>query len=157
LSELKVGFLVRPVETTDFDSWRVLWDGYNAFYGRKGETALREEITRTTWGRFFDAYEPIHALVAEQEGQLLGLVHYIFHRSTIAPTTNCYLQDLFTLESARGQGVGRALIEEVYRRAQVAGSSRVYWHTHETNATAMQLYDKVAEKSGFVVYRKTME
>lgn len=157
MSELKVGFLVRPVETTDFDSWRVLWDGYNAFYGRKGETALREEITRTTWGRFFDAYEPIHALVAEQEGQLLGLVHYIFHRSTIAPTTNCYLQDLFTLESARGQGVGRALIEEVYRRAQVAGSSRVYWHTHETNATAMQLYDKVAEKSGFVVYRKTME
>jgi len=157
LSELKVGFLVRPVETTDFDSWRVLWDGYNAFYGRKGETALREEITRTTWGRFFDAYEPIHALVAEQEGQLLGLVHYIFHRSTIAPTTNCYLQDLFTLESARGQGVGRALIEEVYRRAQVAGSSRVYSHTHETNATAMQLYDKVAEKSGFVVYRKTME
>jgi GNAT superfamily N-acetyltransferase len=157
LSELKVGFLVRPVETTDFDSWRVLWDGYNAFYGRKGETALREEITRTTWGRFFDAYEPIHALVAEQEGQLLGLVHYIFHRSTIAPTTNCYLQDLFTLESARGQGVGRGLIEEVYRRAQVAGSSRVYWHTHETNATAMQLYDKVAEKSGFVVYRKTME
>jgi GNAT superfamily N-acetyltransferase len=157
LSELKVGFLVRPVETTDFDSWKVLWDGYNAFYGRKGETALREEITRTTWGRFFDAYEPIHALVAEQEGQLLGLVHYIFHRSTIAPTTNCYLQDLFTLESARGQGVGRALIEEVYRRAQVAGSSRVYWHTHETNATAMQLYDKVAEKSGFVVYRKTME
>jgi len=157
LSELKVGFLVRPVETTDFDSWKVLWDGYNAFYGRKGETALREEITRTTWGRFFDAYEPIHALVAEQEGQLLGLVHYIFHRSTIAPTTNCYLQDLFTLESARGQGVGRGLIEEVYRRAQVAGSSRVYWHTHETNATAMQLYDKVAEKSGFVVYRKTME
>ena len=157
MSELKVGFLVRPVETTDFDSWKVLWDGYNAFYGRKGETALREEITRTTWGRFFDAYEPIHALVAEQEGQLLGLVHYIFHRSTIAPTTNCYLQDLFTLESARGQGVGRGLIEEVYRRAQVAGSSRVYWHTHETNATAMQLYDKVAEKSGFVVYRKTME
>jgi GNAT superfamily N-acetyltransferase len=157
LSELKVSFLVRPVETTDFDRWKLLWDGYNAFYGRKGETALRDEITRTTWARFFDAYEPVHALVAEQEGRLLGLGHYIFHRSTIALTTNCYLQDLFTLESARGQGVGRALIEEVYRRAQVAGSSRVYWHTHETNATAMQLYNKVAEHSGFVVYRKTME
>jgi GNAT superfamily N-acetyltransferase len=64
---------------------------------------------------------------------------------------------LFTLESARGQGVGRALIEEVYRRAKIAGSSRVYWHTHETNATAMQLYDKVAENSGFVVYRKMLE
>ena len=155
--ELKVSFLVRPVESIDFDRWKVLWDGYNEFYGRKDETALPEEITARTWARFFDAYEPVHALVADQEGQLLGLVHYIFHRSTIALTTNCYLQDLFTLESARGQGVGRALIEEVYRRAQIAGSSRVYWHTHETNATAMQLYDKVAENSGFVVYRRMLE
>ncbi len=157
MSELKVSFLVRPVETTDFDRWKPLWDGYNAFYGRKDETALAEEITARTWARFSDAYEPVHALVADREGQLLGLVHYIFHRSTIAMTTNCYLQDLFTLESARGQGVGQALIEEVYRRAQIAGSSRVYWHTHETNATAMKLYDKVAENSGFVVYRKMLE
>jgi GNAT superfamily N-acetyltransferase len=157
LSELKSSFLVRPVEAIDFDSWKLLWDGYNAFYGRKNETVLAEEITSRTWSRFFDAYEPVHALVADQEGQLLGLVHYIFHRSTIALGSNCYLQDLFTLESARGQGVGRALIEEVYRRAKIAGSSRVYWHTHETNATAMQLYDKVAENSGFVVYRKMLE
>jgi GNAT superfamily N-acetyltransferase len=157
LSDLKSDFLIRTVKPDDFDRWKPLWDGYNAFYGRKDETALPKEITARTWARFFDGYEPVHALVAEQEGQLLGLVHYIFHRSTIALTTNCYLQDLFTLESARGQGVGRALIEEVYRRAQIAGSSRVYWHTHETNATAMQLYDKVAENSGFVVYRKMLE
>ena len=157
MSDSKGSFLIRAIEPADFASWKPLWDGYNAFYGRKGETALPDEITRATWGRFFDAYEPMHALVADQAGQLLGLVHYIFHRSTISLTTNCYLQDLFTLESARGQGVGRALIEEVYRRAHMAGSSRVYWHTHETNATAMQLYDKVAEKSGFVVYRKLLE
>jgi len=148
---------IRPVVPTDFAQWKPLWDGYNAFYGRKGETALPEEVTRRTWARFFDAYEPVHALVADQAGQLLGVVHYIFHRSTISLTTNCYLQDLFTLETARGKGVGRALIEEVYRRAQVAGSSRVYWHTHETNTTARLLYDKVAENSGFLVYRKMLE
>jgi GNAT superfamily N-acetyltransferase len=157
LSDLKASFLIRAVEPADFESWKPLWDGYNAFYGREGATALPAEISNRTWARFFDPYEPVHALVAEQEGRLLGLVHYIFHRSTISLTTNCYLQDLFTLESARGQGVGRALIEEVYRRTQIAGSSRVYWHTHETNATAMQLYDKVAENSGFVVYRKMLE
>jgi GNAT superfamily N-acetyltransferase len=157
LSDQNAGFLVRPVEHADFAQWKSLWDGYNAFYGRKDETALPDEITARTWARFFDAYEPVHALVADQAGQLLGLVHYIFHRSTIALGSNCYLQDLYTLESARGQGVGRALIEEVYRRAQIAGSSRVYWHTHQTNATAMQLYDKVAENSGFVVYRKMLE
>ena len=107
-----------------------------------------------TWQRFFDAYEPVHALVAESHDVLLGLTHYLFHRSTTAIGPVCYLQDLFTSEAARGKGVGRALINGVYEQAKRAGSSRVYWQTHETNRTAMQLYDKVAEKSGFVVYRK---
>jgi GNAT superfamily N-acetyltransferase len=146
--------LIRSAASTDFAQWEKLWEGYNSFYGRKGETALPDEITRMTWSRFFDAYEPVHALVAEKDGQLLGLVHYIFHRSTIMIGPICYLQDLFTSESARGQGVGRALIESVYERARAAGSPRVYWQTHETNLTAMKLYDQVAERSGFVVYRK---
>jgi len=146
--------LIRPAEPSDFEAWKVLWDGYNAFYGRKAETALPIEITRMTWSRFFDAYEPMHALVAERAGELLGLVHYLFHRSTIQIGPSCYLQDLFTSEAARGTGVGRALIEAVYQRAEAAGAKRVYWQTHETNTTAMKLYDKVAENSGFVVYRK---
>jgi GNAT superfamily N-acetyltransferase len=150
-------FLIRPVASSDFSQWKPLWDGYNAFYGRSGPTALSDEITNRTWARFFDDGEPVHALVADQAGLLLGLAHYIFHRSTIALTTNCYLQDLFTLEAARGKGVGRALIDQVYLRARIAGSNRVYWHTHKTNSTAMQLYDKVAENSGFVVYRKMLD
>ncbi len=144
------------MQQADFPQWRILWDGYNAFYGRKGATALPEETTCMTWSRFFDAYEPVHALVAEQEGQLVGLVHFIYHRSTISIAPTCYLQDLFTLESARGKGVGGALIEQVYKLAKEAGSSRVYWLTHESNDTAMKLYDKVADKSGFIVYRKPL-
>ena len=145
---------IRPVARQDYDRWLPLWDGYNAFYGRSGPTALAPDITRTTWDRFFDAYEPVHALVAESGGALLGLTHYLYHRSTTAIAPSCYLQDLFTTEAARGKGVGRALIQGVYDRAQAAGCPRVYWQTHETNQTAMQLYDKVAERSGFVVYRK---
>jgi GNAT superfamily N-acetyltransferase len=148
--------LIRPVQPSDFAQWKPLWDGYNAFYGRRDETALPEEITQMTWSRFFDAYEPVHALVADHGGELLGLVHFLFHRSTISIAPTCYLQDLFTLESARGKGVGSSLIAEVYQRARQAGSSRVYWLTHETNDIAMKLYDKVAEKSGFVVYRKPL-
>jgi GNAT superfamily N-acetyltransferase len=147
---------IRPVQQSDFSQWKPLWDGYNAFYRRKDATALPEETTRITWSRFFDAGEPMHALVAEQAGQLLGLVHCIFHRTTISIAPTCYLQDLFTAETARGKGVGRALIEEVYKLARQAGAARVYWLTHETNEAAMQLYDKVAEKSGFVVYRKPL-
>ena len=146
--------LIRPIEQSDLPQWKSLWDGYNSFYGRKDATALPEETTRITWSRFFNASEPVNALVAERAGQVVGLVHFIFHRTTISINPTCYLQDLFTLESARGLGVGRALIEEVYRRAHEAGSSRVYWLTHQTNETAMKLYDKVAEKSGFIVYRK---
>jgi GNAT superfamily N-acetyltransferase len=147
---------VRLVDQRDFAAWRPLWDGYNAFYGRSGATALPEEITRIAWSRFLDPAEPMHALVAERDGQLLGLAHCLFHRSTTSSANSCYLQDLFTVKEARGLGVGRALIEAVYALASEAGAARVYWQTHETNATAMQLYDKVAEKSGFVVYRKPL-
>jgi GNAT superfamily N-acetyltransferase len=148
--ELSIRFLTRD----DYDQWLKLWDGYNAFYGRSGATALAPDITRMTWARFFDAYEPVHALVAESDGALIGLTHYLFHRSTISIEPTCYLQDLFTGQTARGKGVGRALITGVYQQAKLAGAGRVYWQTHETNRTAMQLYDKVADLSGFVVYRK---
>jgi GNAT superfamily N-acetyltransferase len=147
---------VRPVAREDFEPWKVLWDGYNAFYGRAGATALPFEITQMTWSRFFDGYEPVHALVAEDSGRLVGLVHYLFHRSTTMIGPTCYLQDLFTDETVRGRGIGRVLIEAVYERAKAAGAKRVYWQTHETNAVAMRLYDKVAVRSGFLVYQKTL-
>ena len=147
--------VIRMLVKDDYRSWKVLWDGYNAFYGRRGATELAPEITQMTWSRFFDAYEPMHALVAESSGGLLGLAHFLFPRSTIQIGPACYLQDLFTAEEARGKGVGRALIDSVYEYARKAGSPRIYWQTHETNTVAMQLYDKVAERSGFVVYRKT--
>jgi GNAT superfamily N-acetyltransferase len=150
-------FVVRPIQEADFSSWKVLWDGYNAFYGRSGATALDPEITAATWQRFFDGYEPVHALVAESaEGGLLGLAHYLFHRSTLSLGPSCYLNDLFTAEAARGKGVGRALIEAVHQRAVEAGAGRLYWHTQTDNATARRLYDAVAEDSGFMVYRKAM-
>jgi GNAT superfamily N-acetyltransferase len=143
---------IRSLARGDFAQWSPLWEGYNSFYERN----VPAEVTAMTWSRFFDAYEPVYAIVAEQDGGLLGLVHYLFHRNTamIAPT--CYLQDLFTNAAARGKGIGRALIEAVYERASAAGSPRVYWMTHETNLTAMKLYDQVAERSGFVQYRKQL-
>jgi GNAT superfamily N-acetyltransferase len=143
---------IRCVTPTDFDQWKPLSQGYNHFY----ERTLPLEVTETTWSRFFDSSEPVHAMVAEKEGQLVGLVHYLFHRSTSMIEQSCYLQDLFTAESARGQGIGRALIEAVYEKAKSAGSSRVYWLTHETNVIAQNLYNQVAENSGFIVYRKQM-
>jgi GNAT superfamily N-acetyltransferase len=144
------------VSPNDYEQWLPLWVGYNAFYGRSGASALPAEVSDTTWKRFFEASEPMHALVAEQGGELVGLAHYLYHRSTTAIQPICYLQDLFTKEEARGQGVGRALIAEVYEQAKLAGSSRVYWQTHETNQTAMLLYDRIAERSGFLVYRKIL-
>jgi GNAT superfamily N-acetyltransferase len=147
---------IRHVTPADFDAWLPLWDGYNRFYGRAGETALPRELTELTWARFFDGYEPMHALIAERSGALVGLVHYLFHRSTTMAGPTCYLQDLFTIEAERGKGIGRALIDAVYEQARAARAERVYWLTHETNATAMRLYDTVAERSGFVVYRKAL-
>jgi GNAT superfamily N-acetyltransferase len=152
-----INISIRTVTPRDYNQWLTLWEGYNAFYGRSGASALANEVTQMTWSRFLDADEPVHALVAENNGKLVGIAHYIFHRSTTAIGPNCYLQDLFTTEVARGKGVARALINEVYERAKLAGSSRLYWQTHETNITAMHLYNKVAERSGFVVYRMLID
>lgn len=145
-------FIIRPALRSDYPDWRPLWDGYNAFYDRSGPTALPEAITESTWERFFSASEPVHALVAEDQGRVVGLAHYLFHRSTTRLNDVCYLQDLFTAESRRGLGVGRQLILAVYEAARAAGSSRVYWQTQVTNQAGRALYDKVARHQGFIVY-----
>ncbi len=115
------GITVREVAREDHAAWAQLWAGYNAFYGRSGATALPASVVATTWQRFFDPAEPVHALVAEAGGRVVGLAHYLFHRSTIQVEPTCYLQDLFTAEQARGMGAGRKLIEAVYERAGLAG------------------------------------
>ena len=147
---------IRPIARADHADWRVLWDGYNAFYGRSGPTALAEDITQATWERFFDPSEPVKALVAEEGGRLAGLAHFVFHRSTTRLGDVCYLQDLFTAQSRRGAGIGRKLVEAVYAAAKTAGSSRVYWQTKADNHVARALYDKLARHHGFIVYSAEM-
>jgi GNAT superfamily N-acetyltransferase len=148
---------IRTVTAADYPQWRPLWDSYNTFYRRSGPTALPEDVTRTTWARFLDPTEPVHALVAEQAGALVGLAHYLFHRSTTAIHPVCYLNDLLTDEAVRGRGIGQALIEAVAQAARAANAPRLYWLTHDTNATAMRLYDRLAQKPGFVMYRIPLE
>lgn len=142
--------VIRALKPQDRAAWELLWLGYQRFY----QVDLTAAVTDTTFARFFDGLEPVHALVAEQGGELLGFTHYLFHRLTWLAGPTCYLQDLYTADAARGKGVARALIEAVYQRAEQAGASRVYWNTHEDNTTARALYDKVATRSGFIQYRK---
>jgi GNAT superfamily N-acetyltransferase len=151
------GLDVRPVEPRDLEQWLPLWWGDCAFYGRSHNPALPPDtVTMTTWSRFFDATEPMQALVAERDGRLLGLAHIIYHRNTGTIGPVCYLQDLFTAEAARGAGVGRALIEAVYAAASSAGAERVYWQTQHSNTVAMALYDKLATQLAVHVYRKEL-
>ncbi len=147
---------IRPVVQADREAWQPLWDGYNAFYGRHGDTALADDITAATWQRFFDPAELVFALVAQADRQLVGLTHYLYHRSTTRMELVCYLQDLFTAPDVRGRGVGRALIEAVCDQARSAGVKRVYWQTHETNAAGRLLYDQVARHLGFIVYARDL-
>jgi len=143
---------IRSLRPDDRPRWAPLWKGYQTFY----EVDIAEATTDLTWRRFFDGLEPVHALVAEDGERLIGLAHYLFHRSTWMAGPTCYLQDLFTIEAARRRGVAAALIREVYRLAAEAGAARVYWMTHETNATARALYDRIATRSGFIQYRKDL-
>lgn len=153
---MTLNVVVRPIAASDYEWWLPLWIAYNEFYGRTGATALPAQVTAMTWSRFLDTNEAVRALVAEAQGKIIGFAHYLFHRSTISTTNVCYLQDLFTAEAARGLGVATALIEAVYTAAEASGANRVYWQTHETNQVARRLYDKLAERSGFIVYRKPL-
>ncbi len=143
-------FAIRPVGKGERAAWEPLWKGYQAFY----EVVLPEEATDKAWERLHDAAEPMFILGAYVDGKLTGIVHYLFHRSMWTIGNYCYLQDLFVAEEARGLGLGRALIESVYEAARNVGASRVYWLTQESNETARALYDKLAERSGFIQYRK---
>lgn len=143
---------IRMAHEDDFAQWVTLWKGYQVFY----KTNIAEATTDTTWSRFLDPAEPMYCAVAEVDGKLIGMVHYIFHRSCWTEGDYVYLQDLFAAPEMRGKGVGRALIEHVYAVAKAQGGSRVWWLTHETNSDAMHLYDKMADKSGFIQYRKLM-
>lgn len=141
---------IRPIGAGDREARLPLWRGYQAFY----KVDLATDVTDTTWTRLNDPAEPVDGALAWRGAEAIGLVHHIRHRSAWTIGDYCYLQDLFVADGARGLGIGRRLIEHVYAAAQAAGCSRVHWLTHETNTDAMQLYDRIAEKSGFVQYRK---
>jgi len=142
--------VIRPVGADERADWEPLWKGYLDFY----KTALPTATYDTTWARLHDRAEPMWLLGAYVDGRLKGIVHYLYHRSCWTVGDYCYLQDLFVAEDARKLGLGRALIEAVYDRARADGASRVHWLTHETNATARSLYDQLADRPGFIQYRK---
>ena len=140
---------IRPVTPADHAAWLPLWQGYLHFY----QSELPAEVSAMTWQRFLNPSEPTHAALAWRDGQAVGLVQWIYHRTNWSVENSCYLQDLFVAEGLRGSGVGRQLIEHVYAQARAAGASRVHWLTHESNTDARQLYERIAERSGFLQYR----
>jgi GNAT superfamily N-acetyltransferase len=144
--------LVCAIGEDERDAWNPLWAGYLTFY----RSTLAQEISDITWARFHDPDEPLFALGGYVDGRLMGFVHYLFHRSTWARNRYCYLEDLYVSEEARGRGLARALIEEVYRKAEAAGASRVYWLTQSSNTQARMLYDNIADNVGFIQYRKVL-
>jgi GNAT superfamily N-acetyltransferase len=143
---------IRPLDAGDRAAWEPLWQGYLTFY----KASLSPETTDTTFARLTGGEEPMGGFIAQRGEETLGIVNYVLHRTTWSLKEICYLQDLYTVEAARGTGVGRRLIEAVRAMAEAKGCFRVYWQTHESNLQAQALYDKVAQKSGFIVYRQPL-
>jgi GNAT superfamily N-acetyltransferase len=142
--------VIRPVGADERVDWEPLWNGYLTFY----EATLAPGTSDVTWARLHDPVEPMFVLGAYDGARLIGIAQYLYHRSCWTIGDYCYLQDLFVADEARGRGVGRKLIAAVEQAARTAGASRVHWLTKEDNAIARQLYDQVAERSGFIQYRK---
>ena len=140
---------VRPLKAEDKSRWLELWDGYLTFY----ETSLSNEQTELTWKRLMDSNYGVFGLMAEKDGAMVGITHFMFRPSTWAPKDYCYLEDLFVDPTVRGSGAGRALINRVIELAKEHGAGRVYWTTKESNAQARILYDSFIKVSEFVQYR----
>ena len=151
-SDSEAPTLIRSFCEGDYDDWLVLWRAYQAFY----KSNIADEVSRVVFSRMLDPKEPTFGAFATRADGVLGFTHWILHRSNWTVGNYCYLQDLYVQEESRGLGVGRCLITHVYSEAKKAECSRVYWLTHETNATAMRLYDSLAERSGFLQYRKIL-
>ncbi|MNF46525.1 aminoalkylphosphonic acid N-acetyltransferase [compost metagenome] len=143
---------IRQVTAGDHAAWLPLWQAYLRFYN----TELADTVTQSTWQRMLDPSEPTHAALAWADDKAVGMVHFIYHRSNWAIENSCYLQDLLVVPETRGTGVGRQLIEFVYATAKADGCNKVHWLTHETNATAIQLYERIAERPGFIQFRKAI-
>jgi len=141
---------IKPATAADHDQWLPLWQAYLTFYN----TELPAEVSESTWQRFLDPAEPTQLAIAWQGDKAVGIVQFIYHRSNWSIGNSCYLQDLFVDPSQRATGVGRKLIEFVYTTAKADGCCKVHWLTHETNATAIQLYERIAERPGFIQFRK---
>lgn len=147
------GLEIRPLELSDEAEWRRLWTAYLCFY----ETSLPEDVFRKTFARLTgEDGASMAGLLAVSGGRVVGLAHFLFHRSTWSTLDVCYLQDLYADPEVRGTGIGRALIEAVYERAAAAGAPEVYWLTQEFNTTARRLYDRIAGKTPFIVYQKNL-
>ena len=141
--------MIRPLRPEDESEWRRLWTGYLAFY----QTTVPEAVYASTFARLLgDDHQDFSALVAEGDGKLLGLTHYLFHRHAWKVENVCYLQDLYVDPATRGTGLGRSLIEAVYAHADAAGAPAVYWLTQDFNTQARQLYDRVAKVTPFIRY-----
>ncbi|MHA7969407.1 GNAT family N-acetyltransferase [Rhizobium sp. CAU 1783] len=143
---------IRDAQPRDEAAWRRLWAGYLTFY----KVDLASEITDRTWARILDPASRVAMRVALVDGVMAGFAIHHFHDSTWALTPDCYLEDLYLAEEFRGQGLGRALIDDLIALAKEKGWSRLYWHTNHDNANARKLYDTYAKEDGHVRYRMNL-
>lgn len=143
--------IIRPLIESDEAEWRRLWTAYLEFY----QSSVPEEVYQRTFARLIDTENTKQcAALALQGDRPVGLVHWIYHPHNWKLEDVVYLQDLYADPSARGMGVGRALIEHVYAVADQGKTPTVYWMTQEFNTTARQLYDRIASKTVFVQYKR---
>jgi GNAT superfamily N-acetyltransferase len=151
-NQTPVTFNIRSPNQSDEPGWRNIWAAYNRFY----RAEVPDDVTTALWQKLVSREADITGLLAEQNGTIIGLAHMLFHPSTWSHAPTCYLEDFFVAKSARGTGAARALIDAATETARDHHADRLYWHTQEFNGAARSLYDTVAERTSFIVYRKSI-
>lgn len=141
---------IREMRATDKPGWENLWQQYLHFY----RADVSPEISEKTFSRLCQKKELVGLVAVNNQGQILGFMHLVYHASTWSDTNYCYIEDLFVDKSARGKNVAESLFNQAYKQAEIRESSRVYWMTQEFNSSARSLYDKIAQRTSFIIYTK---
>ena len=118
-----------------------LFDAYRQFY----EQASDPVGARNFLAERLDKGESV-IFLAWEEGQCVGFAQLYPSFSSSSMKRIWILNDLFVLPSARGHGVGRALLEQCKRLATETGAKELTLETMKTNLTAQRLYEECGWK-----------
>lgn len=145
-------FVINEITKNDYQSWKIIFKEYLIFYNSK----LTESTIKSSWDKIINKDEKIYCLgcykSSEKTKELIGIMNFIYHKSTWSKKRVCYLEDLFIQEDHRLKGCASLLLNKLVKICKIKNIEKIYWKTKSDNYQAQSLYNKFAIQTDFLEY-----